>query len=240
MVGLHRSLGTWVRSVDAFIVLSDYQKQMMVKGGLPAAKVHVKPHFFPTSPIPVSWAQRGDYGVYVGRLSKEKGISTLVNAWRLWGEGAPMLQLIGDGPMRATLEALAEGLPIRFLGQRSPNEVLQEIAHARFLILPSECIETFGLVIIEAMAHGTPVIVSDQGPLPTIVSEGINGRVFKAGDGSSLMLVMQQVWCSPGESERLGQAGHVNFERNYSSDRNYDALMEIYDRATFSFRSAPH
>jgi len=238
MVGLHRLLGTWDRLVDAFIVLSDYQKQLMVKGGLPSEKVHVKPHFFPATLERVSWSERADRCVFVGRLSDEKGARTLLNAWRMWGDAAPELLIIGDGILRPSLEALAEGLPIRFLGQLSSAQTHQEIANSKLLIFPSECIETFGLVILEAMAHGTPVVVSDEGPLPSIVSDGDAGLLFKVRDASNLFQVLQAAWSRPSDLESLGRAGRLVFEQKYTDDRNYQVLMDVYDRATFSFRKS--
>src|SRR5690606_14601610 len=104
----------------------------------------------------------------------EKGVRTLLRAWRTWGENAPELRLVGDGPLRAELQAQAAGLPVRFLGQVAEDEAQQQIAHASLLVLPSECFEGFPMVVREAFAFGTPAAVSDLGPLPDIVQHGIN------------------------------------------------------------------
>ena len=237
-ISLHRFLRTWERKVDAFIVLSEFQQTLMVSAGLPSEKVHIKPHFLPTPPQPTLFDERGSHGVFVGRLSNEKGIRTLVKAWRLWGAGAPELRIIGDGVLRAELEALSAGLPIRFLGQLPPEGARQEIDCAKMLILPSECIETFGLVILEAKAHGTAVIVSDEGPLPDFVQEGPTGWVFRARDSIHLERTLRQIWAQPAELQRLGQRGRIEFEKNYTEDKNYEVLLEIYDRARFNFRNS--
>ena len=108
-VGLHRALGTWRNQVDAFIALSDFQRQLMSRAGLPASKVHVKPNFYPGLPPTLPWSNRGDYVVFVGRLTAEKGVSTLLKAWSLWGSQAPELRVVGDGDLRSVLEASATG-----------------------------------------------------------------------------------------------------------------------------------
>src|SRR5690606_6459036 len=122
--------------------LSEFQRQRMVDGGLPAAKVFVKPNFYPGDPAPVPWRERDDQVVFAGRLTGEKGVATLVEAWRHWRgrEGAtPTLNILGDGPLRASLAQAASGLPVQFLGQRTKADTEDCIRRAKLLVLPSEC-----------------------------------------------------------------------------------------------------
>src|SRR5690606_17311412 len=162
---LHRLLGTWVNQVDAFICLSEFQKELMHKAGLPLGKLYVKPNFYQGDPYPKAWAERIPYIVYAGRLSEEKGVRTLLTAWRDWGPSAPELRIIGDGELRGELEAYASAnnLPIKFLGRLESEDTQKQIGEAFLQILPSEWFETFGLVVIEAFAHGTPAAVSRIG-----------------------------------------------------------------------------
>lgn len=159
-VALHRTLNTWTQQVDAFIALSDFQRQLMTQSGLPAARVYVKPNFYPGHPQPVPWPDRQDYAVFAGRLTAEKGVETLIRAWTRWGRSAPELRILGDGPLRAALERLAAAAPtapIRFFGQVSAQEAERHIAGGKLLVLPLEWFEGFPMVLREAFAFGTPL-----------------------------------------------------------------------------------
>ena len=202
-----------------------------MKAGLPASCVHVKPNFYPGNPVVVSWAQRQPYVVFAGRLTAEKGVTTLMRAWQLWGQDAPELRVLGGGELRGELERMAAGLPVHFLGQLSAAEAQQQIAEARLLVLPSECFEGFPMVVREAFAFGTPAAVSDLGPLPSIVQHGQSGVVFKAGNSASLLEALRQAWFKPGLLEQLGQGARMAFESNYTEDANYRIMMMIYENA---------
>lgn len=230
-VGLHRALGTWVNQVDAFICLSEFQRELMVEAGLPREKVHVKPNFYPGNPDVLAWPERKPYVVFAGRLSAEKGVINLLRAWQLWGAAAPELRLVGDGELRSELERMAEGLPVRFLGQVGAEDAQAQIAGARLLVLPSECFEGFPMVVREAFAFGTPAAVSNLGPLPSIVEHGKSGMVFQPGDPQSLLQAVRQAWGTPGLLERLGQGARAEFASKYTEEANYATLMEIYRQA---------
>src|SRR5690606_22412535 len=135
-VALHRWRGTWQREVEAFIALTDFQRQIMTGAGLPADKVHVKPNFYPGRPTATAWDRRADRVVFVGRLGAEKGVSDLLSAWLAWGVGAPELVIVGDGPLRAELEARASAstaVKVRFTGQVGADEAQRWIADARLV-----------------------------------------------------------------------------------------------------------
>jgi len=233
-VALHRNLGTWAKQVDAFIALTEFQRERMIAAGLPANLVHVKPNFYPGEPVMLPWTERQDNVVFVGRLTAEKGVVALVKAWFLWGSLAPELRIVGDGGLRVELEQLAAASPqvrIRFVGQLSGTAAQQEIARARLLVLPSESFETFGLVILEAFASGTPAAVSNIGPLPFIVHPGENGVVFEPANPQSLLNAVRSVWEKNGELERLAKGARRSYEMLYNEDANYRMLMAIYEQA---------
>jgi glycosyltransferase involved in cell wall biosynthesis len=117
-VALHRALGTWTEHVDAFLALSDFQRLRMIQAGLPAAKVHVRPSFFPGDPAVMPWSERPAYVVFSGRLTAEKGVAALLRAWRAWGEEAPELRVVGGGALLPQLTRMAAGLRVTFLGPR--------------------------------------------------------------------------------------------------------------------------
>lgn len=233
-VALHRKMHTWVDQVDAFIVFTEFQRALMVKAGLPAELVHVKPNFYPGDPPVLPWEDRKQSVVFAGRLTAEKGVESLIHAWVEWGSAAPELRIVGDGDSRKELErlaALAPQVPIRFLGQLTGDATQKEIAHSRLLMLPSQCIEGFPMVLREAFAFGTPAAVSDIGPLPSIVRHGENGVVFSPDNARSLLEVVQAAWNGEGELERLGAGARRTFDEFYTDEANYRLLMDIYQQA---------
>ncbi|MDO9313073.1 MAG: glycosyltransferase family 4 protein [Burkholderiaceae bacterium] len=230
-VGLHRALGTWTKQVDAFICLSEFQRELMIEAGLPREKVHVKPNFYPGNPAVMGWNERKPCVVFAGRLTAEKGVINLLRAWQAWGPTAPELRLVGDGELRAELERMAEGLPVRFMGQLQAEKAQAEIANARLQILPSEWFEGFPMVVREAFAFGTPSAVSNIGPLPSIVEHRKSGIVFEPANPQSLLHEVRTAWEAPGLLERLGQGARAEFESKYTEEANYAALMEIYRQA---------
>jgi len=233
-VTLHRLLKTWTNEVDAFIVLTEFQRSVMVDAGLPEDLVHVKPNFFPESPDVLPWEKRKPSVLFVGRLTEEKGVEFLIRAWMNWGASAPELLIIGDGCLREKLTELAgrhSDVPIRFLGKLSREDTLSEIARSSLAILPSICFETFGLVLVEAFAFGTPVAVSNIGPLPAIVRNGENGLVFNAGEPDSLLEVVRSAWQSKGRLGNLASVARQTSEKLYTEQVNYDSMMVIYEKA---------
>ena len=230
-VALHRFIKTWEKNVDAFIALTKFQKRLMVDAGLLEERVFVKPNYYPGFPESVSFNKKGDYAVFVGRLSREKGVLSLIKAWRLWGDSAPELRIVGEGEMRAELEALSIGLPIKFMGQVSESKAQEQIKFASLLILPSEWFEGFPMVFREAFAFGTPVATSNIGPLPSIVEDGRNGVIFRSGDPDSLLTVVRDVWAQKKRLEVMAQGARATFEENYTETINYQQLIGIYERA---------
>jgi len=211
--------------------LSDFQKKVMAEAGLQEYKIHVKPNFYPGFPPVVPWKDRGDYVVFVGRLSVEKGVSTLIEAWRQWGSDAPQLRIVGDGPLRSSLEKCSAGLPIDFLGKISSEMAQEQIARSRLLVLPSECYEGFPMVVREAFAFGTPVAVSNIGPLSSIVIDGFSGVLFPPSQPNILLEKVQSVFGDSEHLERMSKNSRSEFENKYTEDSNYGKLLNIYSAA---------
>jgi glycosyltransferase involved in cell wall biosynthesis len=230
-IELHRRLGTWHRHVDAFIALSEFQKAMMIEAGLPAHKVHVKPNFFPGNPVVKPWLERSTCALFVGRLSAEKGVQRLLDVWAEWGDNAPPLRIVGDGPLRRELEIRAARLPVTFLGSCSADVTMAEISAARLLVLPSECLEGFPMVLAEAFAAGTPVAVPRLGPLPSIVHSGLNGVVFEAFSRKSMLSTLRTIWNNSNQLKQLALGARESFERLYNDEMNYLQLIDIYNQA---------
>jgi glycosyltransferase involved in cell wall biosynthesis len=183
MLAVHRGLGTWTEIVDLFISLSEFARDKMVAGGLPAEKVIVKPNF---ASDPGMRAGRGDYALFVGRLSEEKGLDILLKAWAALNVPIP-LRVIGDGEGAEGLERVARtSAVVEWLGRRSSSEVTEAMVGARFLVFPSVWYEAFPLTIVEAFAVGLPVIASRLGSMTGLIRDHVTGLHFRPGDPSDL------------------------------------------------------
>jgi glycosyltransferase involved in cell wall biosynthesis len=232
-VELQRIRRTFSTKVDAVICLSDFQRDLLARAGLPEDRLVVKPNFLSETEAPVPWSGRRDAVVFVGRLSAEKGVSDLLEAWRLWGRDAPELRVVGDGEQRAELEATSQLLPgarVHFLGKLPRRAARDEIAHARLLVVPSTWYETFGMVVLQAMEAATPVAVAEIGSLPEIAGEE-GGLTFPSGAPRVLRDRVQAAWQAPDRLEALGRGGRARFERTYTESRALERLMEIYSAA---------
>jgi glycosyltransferase involved in cell wall biosynthesis len=226
MLTAHRMIGTWQKVVDAYIALTEFGRQKFIKGGLPADKIVVKSNF--VYPESGTGAGTGGFGVFVGRLSAEKGLDTLLKAWNGLRGNVP-LKIVGDGPMAPMVAAAAANdSRIEWLGRKSKEEVSALVGEATFLVCPSNCYETFGLVIVEAFAKGTPVIASNLGAMAELVDHGRTGFHFKPGNAIDLASTVQRLLADVPALHRMRHAARTEFELKYTVKRNYQALMDIY------------
>jgi glycosyltransferase involved in cell wall biosynthesis len=186
----------------------------------------VKPNF--VSPDPGEGAGSGGYAIFVGRLSPEKGLTTLLEAWQRHAPPMP-LKVVGDGPLAPMVkDAAARSSQIQWLGQQPLQRTLDLIGDAAVLVFPSLAYETFGRTVIESFAKGTPVVTADNGAAAELVDDTINGYHFVTGDAGSLARRVAQI------AERRGsmrRAARAKFLRYFTPDRNYQMLMNIYRRA---------
>ena len=234
---VHRMLGTWERRVARYIAPTDFARQIYVKAGFAADKVVVKPNF--VAPDPGIGSGEGRYALFVGRLSPEKGIRTLLAAWSELGASIP-LRIVGDGPLADVVERAARLAPgIEWLGRRAPAEVLALLRESAFLVFPSEWYETFGRVAVEAFATGTPVLGADIGAIAELVQDGRTGRLFRPGDSDDLAAKARQMLCDPRLRAAWRTASRLEYEAKYTSDRNYAALMAIYENVIREQGAAP-
>jgi glycosyltransferase involved in cell wall biosynthesis len=231
MLAFHRWLDTWSKSVDCYAVPTEFARRKFVAGGLPAEKVVVKPNFL--HPDPRARTGSGEYVLFVGRLSPEKGLTTLLRAWACLGKRIPLL-IVGAGPMREELEveAIRQNLgTVRFLGRLSGEQVLSAMKGARFLVFPSVCYEGFPVTLVESFACGLPPIASRLGAMEEIIEDGRTGLHFTPGDPDDLAAKVEWAWTHPERMEEMGRAARAEYEAKYTAERNYQLLMDIYQRA---------
>lgn len=230
MLSFHHWYGTWKNLVDRYIALSEFSRTKFVEAGLPAEKIVVKPNFVLQDPG-VGAGSRA-YAVFIGRLSEEKGLRTLLQAW---GRVNPnyALRVIGDGPLFKDLqsEISRSGLSNVHLNGRLHREASLEVLRgAKVLILPSNCYENFPMTIAEAYACGTPVIASRLGAMAELVADGRTGLHFFPGNADDLAKKVEWAWAHSDEMLEMGWNARAEYEAKYTAKRNYKMLMEVYQR----------
>jgi glycosyltransferase involved in cell wall biosynthesis len=216
---------------DLYIALSEFSRQKFIEHGIPAEKVWVKPNF--VSPDPGERTADGTYAVFVGRLSEEKGLDTLLESWKQLHRNIP-LSIVGDGPLLATLQRKAAQLKlggVTFHGRLARSQTQEIIKSAHFLVSPSQCYENFPMGIAEAFACGVPVICSRLGGMEEIVDDRRTGLYFQAGDPADLTNKLEWAWSHADQMRRMGKEARREYEAKYTAEKNYPLLMEIYQRA---------
>lgn len=231
MLAVHRLRHTWTDAIDSYIALSQFSRQMFLRAGLPTERMFVKPNF--VYPDPGMCANRADYALFVGRLSPEKRVSTILNAWSHLRTRIPLI-IVGGGPEDIRLQqevAIRNLSTIRFRGQLPRSQTLLLIGQARFLIFSSEWYENFPMTIAESFARGVPVICSRMGAMQEIVDDGRTGLHFRAGDSEDLGEKVEWAWHHAERTRAMGMEARQEYESKYTAEKNYPLLMEIYRHA---------
>ncbi|GBD39721.1 Alpha-D-kanosaminyltransferase [bacterium HR37] len=236
MLTFHRLLKTWHEKVDLYIALTEFARQKFIQGGLPGEKIVVKPNFIASDELrvmsdEVKLITQQSYVLFVGRLSPEKGIQTLLRACKIL-EGIP-LKIVGNGPLMAEAWAFIEreGLrEVELLGHLPRKDVFSLMKEAGVLVFPSECYENFPMAIAEAFACGLPVLASRLGAMEEIVEDGRTGLLFEPGNAEDLAEKVAWAWEHPKELEEMGREARREYEAKYTAERNYEMLMEIYGK----------
>jgi glycosyltransferase involved in cell wall biosynthesis len=236
MLSAHRLAGTYQNRITRYIALSAFSRDRFIAGGLPAQRMRIKPNFVDggnNHPNPSPGQRRG--GLFVGRLSGEKGIDTLLGAVRQGGD--TRIEAIGAGPSQAEV---ASELGDCYLGFRSRAEIMQRMRSASFLIVPSMCLEQLPTTILEAFSCGLPVIASRLGALVNIVQDGVTGLLFNPGDQYDLAKKLAWAGAHGEEMQQMGRAARAEYEAKYTPSTNYQMLIEIYEEAIAEVQGKHH
>lgn len=218
----HRMIGSYSHKVARFIALSSFSFRKFVAGGLPKEKLVVKENFV-DAPHPPRRSRSG--GLFVGRLSQEKGISVLLRA--LQGIETSRFRIIGTGPE----EYKAQESKAHLLGFVDQHQLYKYMWTASYLVVPSIWYENCPRVLLEAFACGVPVIASRLGALPEFVQEGHNGLLFHPGSETDLAEKIQWAEDHPLEMAEMGRNARLEYEKKYTPNINYQRLIDIYEEA---------
>jgi glycosyltransferase involved in cell wall biosynthesis len=237
MVGAHKLAGTWRKRVARYIAVSEFARDIYITGGLLPEKIAVKPNFIHPSPVPGGGG--GGYALYVGRLSQEKGVATMLEAWKSAHDPIP-LKIVGEGPLAELVIAAArESHGIQYLGAKPLPEVLDLMRSAEFLVFPSEWYETMGRTIMEAFAVGTPVLAAKIGPPATMVVAGETGFHFTPGSVAELREWMERSSLHLAQLRAMRSKARRAFEASYTGAANVELLLAIYSKAQEAAGAAP-
>jgi glycosyltransferase involved in cell wall biosynthesis len=235
MLALHRLIGTWKNQIDAHVVLSDFARRKFCEGGFPPDKIAVKPNCLVDDP----GQGRGDGGyiLFVGRLSPEKGLETLLQAWPLL-ETHARLKIVGDGPLaHDAMQRVQRFETVEYLGRKTHDDVLALMKGAQALVVPSLWYEGLPMTVVEAYATGLPVVASRLGGLAELVRDGETGLHFRAGDAADLAARLAPVLGNADHLQRMRREARREFEAKYTAERNYKLLIEIYEKAIEAVRT---
>ncbi|MEM0925241.1 MAG: glycosyltransferase [Planctomycetota bacterium] len=236
MQWVHRSRERRNPSVDVYVTPTSFARHKFIDGGLDPARVQVKTNFI--HPDPGVGSGHSDQFVFVGRLSREKGLDTVMRAWQ---ELDAPLAIVGDGPLRREVEEFArQNKSVSYRGPLEFDHVLRLLGDARCLIMPSLWFETFGRTIAEAFSRGTPVIASRLGAMAELVNDEENGFLFRPGDHEELATTVRRMQgLDAGEYGYLRRQARRSYENHYSRDVNYQKLIEVYQLAEQFRRTEP-
>lgn len=231
---VHRSLGSY-QPVRLFISPSRFLAGKMAEAGVFPGRLHVLNNFVDAAAFPAKSAPGGGV-VFAGRLAAEKGVDTLIQAMGLLAHPA-LLEIAGEGPDRSALEALAaRHAPgrVTFHGRLPKAALLDLVRSAAVAVVPSRWHENQPMAVLEAFACGVPVVTTDLGGLPELVSPGRDGDVVAANDPAALATAVAALLDDPGRAFAMGQAARDKAMTRFAPAEHLATLMDLYDRARSS------
>jgi glycosyltransferase involved in cell wall biosynthesis len=231
-IALHRAIGTYRRKIARYIALCEFSRNKLLQAGLPAERVVIKPNFATDRYEGANLDGPRDGALWLGRLSPEKGVRVLLEAWRRVAR-IP-LAVIGTGPMEDELKGALQGADVRLLGYVDDHVRTRELSGASFVVMPSLVYEGFPMVVAEAFSAGTPIIASRLGAMAELVEDGVTGLHFEPGNSEDLAAKVLWAREHPDEMRRMGRAARRVYERLYTAAASHRRLVEIYEDAIAS------
>lgn len=231
MQGLHRMLGTYQNKVTRYIALNQFCSDKFIEAGLPMARMAIKPNFIDLPLLENKDTQLRQGGLFVGRLSKEKGLATLAEAASIYTQAN--IDVVGVGPEE---QMLSNNPNVHLIGWQVPAEIYAHMRSAAYLVMPSIWYENFPRTLVEAFACGLPVIASRLGAMAELINDGVTGLLFEPGNAKDLADKLQWADSHPEEMLNMGRQARREYEAKYTSAINFKQLMDIYKDAMNAHR----
>jgi glycosyltransferase involved in cell wall biosynthesis len=225
---------SYYKLADKYICLTEFSRQLYEKYGIPDKKLKVKPNFCEDLFKNTKSQQKEDYFIYVGRLSEEKGIRTLIEAFSLEKMRNVKLKIYGSGPLEDEIMStvkIKKLSNIEFLGFRPRDEVVKTMSSAVALVFPSICLESFPMTIIESFSAGTPVVASDFGNMKNLVKQNHTGLLFERGNPEDLAEKILYLYNNRELAYEMGENAREEYLQKFTPEVNYNILMQIYEEA---------
>ncbi|MET4659555.1 glycosyltransferase [Streptomyces fungicidicus] len=238
-VSLSANRRRWWTGVERFLCISAAQRDVLVRAGMPAERLAVKHNFVPEPGVRRTGS--GEHLLYLGRLAEAKGVRLLMAAWdelaAAGGVGVPLV-IAGTGPLEDEVTAWAAGRnDVRYAGLYDTDRCRRAIARAVAVVAPSTWLEAFGLVAVEAMAAGVPVVAAGHGAFTELVEDGGTGLLHRPGDAASLASRIRRITSEGDRNREMGRAARRRYERGFSPAVGLERLLEEY-RTAIAGRSA--
>ena len=238
-VGLAVNRRRWWTGVSRFFCVSQAQRQILIAAGMPATRLSVHHNFVPDPPTQRTGA--GQHVLYLGRLTEEKGVPLLMRAWERMAASVDVpLVLAGAGPLTAEVQRWADSrTDVHFLGLQPRERCAELMARAAVLVAPSVWMESFGLVIAEAMAARVPVVAAAHGAFVELVADGVTGSLHHPGDAGSLAGTLVDVLADTDRNLAMGRAGRQEYERGFTAAAALERLVAGYRAAIAGVACSP-
>ena len=220
---LHRTRGTFTRDITGYLALTSFQRKLMIDGGLPAKRIRVLPNFI--EPDPGIGGDSREGVLFVGRLTREKGMAVLLDA----AMAVPgVVRVIGDGPLASDVQESAAAGHLAYLGSLEHPFVQDELRRTIALVVPSVWFEGLPLVVLESFASGTPVIASRIGSLTELVEDGVTGMLAEPNNAKDLADRIRWAGDHPDEMRKLGRNARQQYDARFRGETHLASLLDAY------------
>ena len=227
---VHRILGI-TEFVDVFITPSRFLRNKLIEFGIDEEKIECLNNILEIKPTNGTYDEEG-YVLYIGRLSKEKGIKTLINA--VMQIDSCRLKIVGEGQIQEELTSFVKEKgghsKIEFLGHKKHEEVIELIRRSSFVVVPSEWYENYPYSVLESFACGKAVIGARIGGIPEMVEDYKTGLTFESGNVDELISKIKYFIDNPEKTTKMGQNARMFFEKELNAEKHYEELIKIYKK----------